>query len=140
MRKRPLIFLHYYHHVQTAYYSIWAFIAPVFPMSRYFISINFTVHAIMYTYYALKGCNLRIPKFVSMMVTWLQISQMFICTFVIINALYTDCPNHKPALYGGLLTYFIYVVLFCNYFYTSYFKSPKQQRAGISMSESKKLS
>jgi hypothetical protein len=38
--------------------------------------MNFTVHAFMYSYYALKAMNYRVPRFVSMAITVAQLSQM----------------------------------------------------------------
>lgn len=126
LRKRPLIFLHWYHHVETAYYSIWSFSSPLFPVSRYFVAVNYFVHSVMYTYYALKACHVNVPKSVSMMVTCLQVSQMFVGLFVIISAINTDCYNHPPALFAGLMTYIIYAILFMNFFYKAYMR-PKSK-------------
>lgn len=38
--------------------------------------MNYGVHALMYTYYALRALRLRLPKQIAMVVTVLQISQM----------------------------------------------------------------
>jgi len=122
LRKRPLIFLHWYHHVETAYYSIWSYTSPLFPVSRYFVALNYTVHSVMYTYYTAKACHFHVPKFVSVAVTTLQVSQMFVGLFVIISAINTDCYNHPPALYAGLLTYIIYALLFVHLFYKAYLR------------------
>ena len=122
LRKRPLIFLHWYHHVETAYYSIWSYTSPLFPVSRYFVALNFFVHSVMYTYYGLRACGCRLPKPFAMIVTTLQVSQMFVGLFVIISAIRTDCYNHPPALLAGLMTYLIYAALFCNLFYNSYMR------------------
>lgn len=43
---------------------------------RWFIWMNYTVHAFMYTYYALRAMRKRLPKMAAMMVTILQILQM----------------------------------------------------------------
>jgi elongation of very long chain fatty acids protein 6 len=128
LRKRPLIFLHWYHHLETCFYSIWAYTSPRFPVSRWFIAINFTVHAFMYTYYALTAAGHRIPKRVAMTITSAQVTQMFIGLYVIIKAFSMDCYNHRPPLYGGLITYTIYAAMFTNYFVKSYFYRPKTKR------------
>jgi elongation of very long chain fatty acids protein 6 len=44
--------------------------------ARWFIVMNFTVHSFMYSYYALKAMNYRVPRFVSMAITVAQLSQM----------------------------------------------------------------
>jgi hypothetical protein len=38
--------------------------------------MNFAVHAFMYSYYALKAMNYRVPRFVSMAIMVAQLSQM----------------------------------------------------------------
>lgn len=43
---------------------------------RWFIWMNYGVHALMYSYYALSAIKFRPPKQVAMLVTILQISQM----------------------------------------------------------------
>ena len=42
------------------------------------IAINATVHFFMYTYYALKAMDYKLPKKVSMALTSLQITQMLV--------------------------------------------------------------
>lgn len=44
--------------------------------ARWFIAMNFTVHSAMYSYYALKAMHYRIPRFVSMVITVAQLTQM----------------------------------------------------------------
>ena len=124
LRKKPLIFLHWYHHVETAYYSMWSFSSPCFPVSRYFVALNYTVHSMMYAYFAARAAGARIPKPIAMGITVLQISQMFAGLFVLIAALRVDCYNHPPALYGGLFTYSVYAIMFMDFFYKSYLRRP----------------
>ena len=38
--------------------------------------MNFTVHSLMYSYYALRAMNYRVPRYVAMIITTLQLSQM----------------------------------------------------------------
>ncbi|CAG0895138.1 unnamed protein product [Cyprideis torosa] len=47
LRKQPLIFLHWYHHVTVLLYCWYSF-AEVISNGRWFITMNYTVHAIMY--------------------------------------------------------------------------------------------
>ncbi len=51
LRKRPIIFLHWYHHVTVMMYT-WHACKEHAASGRWFISMNYTVHALMYTYYA----------------------------------------------------------------------------------------
>ncbi|OZC10553.1 GNS1/SUR4 family protein [Onchocerca flexuosa] len=94
LRKRPLLFLHWYHHVTVLVYTWHAYKVILFvdldhfffffffffqdhtASGRWFIWMNYTVHAFMYTYYALRAMRKRLPKMAAMMVTILQILQM----------------------------------------------------------------
>ncbi|KAI1303685.1 putative fatty acid elongation protein 3 [Halotydeus destructor] len=129
LRKRPLIFLHWYHHLETCFYSIWAYTSPRFPVSRWFISVNYTVHAFMYTYYALSASGFRLPRKVAMTITTAQVAQMFVGLYVVIRAFSLECYNHRPPLWGGLLTYTVYAIMFTNYFVRSYLLKPKSKAA-----------
>eukprot|EP00742_Colponemidia_sp_Colp-10_P001462 GILJ01001572.1.p1 GENE.GILJ01001572.1~~GILJ01001572.1.p1 ORF type:complete len:298 (+),score=23.06 GILJ01001572.1:90-983(+) len=73
LRKRPLIFLHWYHHV-TVMLFCWHAYTTSTPYGLYFVAMNYTVHAIMYFYYFLSavGCKASWGKFV----TTIQILQM----------------------------------------------------------------
>ncbi|VDM22123.1 unnamed protein product [Wuchereria bancrofti] len=75
LRKRPLLFLHWYHHVTVLVYT-WHAYKDHTASGRWFIWMNYTVHAFMYTYYALRAMRKRLPKMAAMMVTILQILQM----------------------------------------------------------------
>ncbi|KAI1290040.1 Elongation of very long chain fatty acids protein 6 [Halotydeus destructor] len=128
LRKRPLIFLHWYHHVETCFYSIYAVTSLRFPVSRWFVSVNYTVHAFMYTYYALRAAGVKVPRGVAMAITSAQVSQMFLGLYVVSRAYVTDCHNDQDALLGGLITYSIYAIMFTDYFVNSYFKNPKDAK------------
>lgn len=90
LRKRPLIFLHWYHHVTVLVYT-WHAYKDHTASGRWFMWMNYTVplqypltyntylfkvHAFMYSYYALRAARIRVPKFAAMLVTLLQILQM----------------------------------------------------------------
>ena len=50
-RQRPLLFLHWYHHVTVLLYC-WHSYATEAPQALYFVAMNYSVHAIMYGYLA----------------------------------------------------------------------------------------
>ncbi|KAI1300137.1 putative fatty acid elongation protein 3 [Halotydeus destructor] len=124
LRKRPLIFLHWYHHFETCFYSIWSYSAPMIAVSRWFVTMNFCVHTLMYTYYALRAAGIRLPKQLSMAITLSQTTQMFIGLYVTLRAYNLNCGNYLPAVLGGLFTYSIYALLFTNFFINAYFGKP----------------
>lgn len=53
LRKRPLIFLQWYHHVVTMS-SVWILGPMVEPICRWYMVLNYGVHSLMYPYFAFK--------------------------------------------------------------------------------------
>ncbi|VDK61102.1 unnamed protein product [Onchocerca ochengi] len=76
LKKKPLIFLHYYHHASVLIYTAHSG-AENTGSGRAFIIMNFLVHSAMYTYFAITSYGIRLPKTISMMLTTIQIAQMF---------------------------------------------------------------
>lgn len=126
LRKQKLIFLHWYHHITVLVYSWYSYSQLVAP-GRYFILMNATVHAIMYSYYALRASKLtRIPRPVNMAITFLQTSQMFVGVVINLLALYhrsqgVECSTSTENIFWAFLMYASYFVLFAHYFYQAYF-------------------
>jgi elongation of very long chain fatty acids protein 6 len=54
LRKQPLIFLHWYHHVTVLIYS-WYSYSEYTAAARWFVVMNYIVHSVMYSYYAFKA-------------------------------------------------------------------------------------
>ena len=54
LRKQPLIFLHWYHHITVLLYS-WYSYSEYTAAARWFVTMNYLVHSVMYTYYAFKA-------------------------------------------------------------------------------------
>ncbi|CAG7833020.1 unnamed protein product [Allacma fusca] len=77
LRKQPLIFLHWYHHVSVLIYT-WFSIDANDPIHRWYMSMNSGIHSLMYSYYALRILGVKIPRKCAICVTTLQIVQMFI--------------------------------------------------------------
>ena len=44
--------------------------------ARWFVLMNYIVHSIMYSYYALKALKFKVSRFVSMFITTAQLAQM----------------------------------------------------------------
>lgn len=87
LRKKPLIFLHWYHHVTVLAYC-WHSYVTESGAGLYFISMNYTVHAVMYFYYFLMAIR-SIPKwFPSWIITTIQILQMVVGTAVVCYSIY----------------------------------------------------
>ena len=129
VRRRPVMFLHWYHHVATMLYC-WDGWANDAMSGSWFAVLNLFVHSIMYTYYAITTYT-RFPQWFRLLITTLQLTQMVLGTgFTIHNLLV--CPMGYPRyLTLGLVMYVSYFVLFAQLFYDYYCKpSPKNRAPG----------
>jgi len=127
MRKRPLIFLHWYHHV-TVLLFCWHSCATESSTGLYFVAMNYTVHAIMYGYYFLMAMRIK-PPIPAWTITVAQISQMFVGTFICIASYYLmssgrACSVKMENVIAGGVMYFSYFLLFMHFALQRYvFKS-----------------
>nr|KAG5691301.1 hypothetical protein BaRGS_014000 [Batillaria attramentaria]KAG5702774.1 hypothetical protein BaRGS_003648 [Batillaria attramentaria] len=132
LRKQPLIFLHWYHHITVLLYVWYSYTDHTAP-GRWFMVMNYIVHSLMYTYYALRAMRFRFPKFISIVITTLQLMQMIIG--VVINVLTYQakargefCQQTYENLQYSSIMYFTYFVLFAHFFYTTYvIEKPKDE-------------
>ena len=61
LKKKPLIFLHWYHHVTVLLYC-WNSYVTESGAGIYFAAMNYAVHAVMYTYYFLQAVRV-LPRY-----------------------------------------------------------------------------
>ena len=132
LRKRRVIFLHWFHHVTVMLYCWHAYHHGIAP-GLWFASMNFVVHSFMYTYYfimATKYHHWAVP--LAPILTSLQILQMAIGTYVMVHSArefyrtqgegcFVDPANFKM----GLVMYTSYMVLFCLLFYDKYVRNAR---------------
>jgi elongation of very long chain fatty acids protein 6 len=119
LRKRPLIFLHWYHHV-TVLLFCWSAYSTMAGSGLYFVAMNYSVHALMYGYYCLQALRLCPKSFPAVIITISQIAQMFVGTGVCISGWYymlsgKSCHNDTSNLVAGGLMYGSYLYLFCDF-------------------------
>ena len=119
LRKKPLIFLHWYHHV-TVLLFCWSAYSTMAASGLYFVAMNYTVHALMYGYYCLQALNVCPKSFPAYLITLSQIAQMFIGTGVCVSCWYyrnqgRTCANDFTNLVAGALMYGSYLYLFCEF-------------------------
>ncbi|CAI5440868.1 unnamed protein product [Caenorhabditis angaria] len=132
LRKRPVIFLHWYHHAVVLVLA-WHAAVEVTAAGRWFIFMNYFVHSLMYTYYAITSVGYRLPKIVSMTVTALQTVQMFIGVGISILVLIIKlngqlCQQSYDNLALSFAIYASFLVLFSNFFNNAYLvKKPKKE-------------
>jgi hypothetical protein len=72
VRKRPVIFLHWYHHAMAIFFAYYNYTNAI-AIARWFMAINFAVHSIMYSYYTARAMSIRVPKIISMSITAIQV-------------------------------------------------------------------
>jgi len=131
LRKQPLIFLHWYHHVTVLVYC-WVTYEEYDPSLRWFMTMNFFVHGLMYSYYAAKTMQIKLSRHLAMTITTLQLSQMVIGVFINIYSLYMksthgNCYDRSyDAMYLALGMYATYFLLFANFFVKAYFIKTKK--------------
>jgi hypothetical protein len=97
--------------------------------------MNYSVHSMMYTYYATRAMGYRPPTTVSMFITGSQLAQMFIGCFINYTTygyLKQDGPQScrvsKLNITLSSTMYFSYLVLFARFFYNAYINKAKGGR------------
>lgn len=125
LRKTPLAFLHWYHHITVLVLSWFAFTVDT-AVSIWFGCLNFCVHSIMYTYYTMKASGCHVPEGVAQLITILQISQMFFgfASNVLAYLQFSrgmECSYDGTLIFMGLFIYATYILLFINFFYQRYY-------------------
>ena len=119
LRKKPLIFLHWYHHVSVLLFC-WNAYASIAGSGLYFVAMNYSVHALMYGYYCLQALHICPKSFPVILITMSQIGQMFVGTFVCVSAWYymlsgKTCHNCLSNLCFGGVMYGSYLYLFVEF-------------------------
>eukprot|EP01060_Flectonema_neradi_P028358 TRINITY_DN380_c4_g1_i1.p1 TRINITY_DN380_c4_g1~~TRINITY_DN380_c4_g1_i1.p1 ORF type:complete len:311 (+),score=25.40 TRINITY_DN380_c4_g1_i1:82-1014(+) len=130
LRKRNLIFLHWYHHVTVLLYC-WHSYATECGAGLFFVSMNFLVHAFMYSYFAFSTLRL-VPKwFPVFIITGMQLAQMFVGMFICGVSWYykltRPCANDFTNLQLGGVMYLTYFGLFLHFAFGKYFGAAKQK-------------
>ncbi|XP_028287856.1 elongation of very long chain fatty acids protein 6-like [Parambassis ranga] len=125
LRKQRLIFLHWYHHITVLLYSWYSYKDQV-AGGGWFMTMNYIVHSLMYTYYAARAAGLRLPRPFAMIITTTQILQMVI-GLTVIGLVYlwmheVRCPSNVDNVKWGSLMYLSYLVLFASFFYNTYLR------------------
>ncbi|OCT70216.1 elongation of very long chain fatty acids protein 6 [Xenopus laevis] len=131
LRKQKLIFLHWYHHITVLLYTWYAYKDTV-AGGGWFMSMNFTVHAFMYSYYTFRAAGIPVPRSCAMFITFTQILQMvmgIVVNFFIYKWMQDgSCSSRTENIFWSSLMYFSYLVLFCSFFYQAYLKLPTQKK------------
>lgn len=133
LRKQKLIFLHWYHHITVLLYS-WYSYKDMVAGGGWFMTMNYLVHAVMYSYYALRAAGFKISRKFAMFITLTQITQM-VMGCVVNYLVYSwmqqgqECPSHVQNIVWSSLMYLSYFVLFCQFFFEAYMAKTKSNAA-----------
>ncbi|RNA28812.1 elongation of very long chain fatty acids 6 [Brachionus plicatilis] len=126
LRKQQLIFLHWYHHATVLVYC-WYSYSDFTASGRWFMTMNYLVHSLMYSYYACKALKVRVPLFVSKLITTSQLVQMIFGCYVNWVAYRTKksspstpCSISNDNIFYSFLMYLSYFVLFFQFFFNAY--------------------
>ncbi|VDO94597.1 unnamed protein product [Soboliphyme baturini] len=130
LRKRPVIFLHWYHHAVVLLYSWYAY--GYFSASiRWSVFMNILVHSFMYSYYFLRSVGCRLPLLVAPCITSMQLMQFVVGSYISVDVFYrvtfTSEPCDSNPIIAGmqLFLYINFLVLFSEFFYRSYVSNAK---------------
>jgi hypothetical protein len=131
LKKRPLILLHWYHHLTVMLYCWNILYSPGMNQGfegAVFGALNAFVHVVMYTSYGLKAMGFKPPG--DQAITTLQLVQMVIGSWL---AWYKvqHCVAGRPYTdAAGIAMYASYFLLFAHFFYGRYFSKPAAATKG----------
>uniref|UniRef100_A0A183BP92 Elongation of very long chain fatty acids protein n=1 Tax=Globodera pallida TaxID=36090 RepID=A0A183BP92_GLOPA len=125
LRKKPLMFMHWYHHTLTGWFAFVTFYEDNAYMV-WVVWLNYFIHAWMYSYYCARAVNIRVPPQFAQLLTAAQIVQFVITHFVMGHLLYLMATtSRKYAVTGrgfavGAFMEVSYLLLWFRFFYISY--------------------
>ena len=142
LRKGHISFLHWYHHISVMCFTWWSYAYPIGP-GIMFGTVNYFVHAIMYSYYAYRASGRNLPRWIARCITTLQLSQMFL-------GIYWNYLGVRELMKGNLCAmdylnvkvaiamYASYAILFSNFYYWTYIRN-KPKGASITSGKKDKI-
>ncbi|NWH99362.1 ELOV6 protein, partial [Tichodroma muraria] len=132
LRKKKLIFLHWYHHFLTMILSWYGYKVMTSGIG-WNAALNLSIHTVVYCYYTVTALGIRVPRPIMILITTLQIVQM--TGFVIINIFvffWKDdklCQTTWPMLILSFGLYTTLLVLFYNFFVKTYLSSTQKSKS-----------
>ena len=141
LKKRPVIFLHWFHHCTVLLYCWHAYSFAIAP-GIWFAGMNYTVHSIMYMYYGLTSLGLLkfLTSLIAPYITTIQIVQMIVGMAVTVasalkhmeggnDACWVNPANYKMG-FAMYATYFVlFAILFKNLYCAGGRKAKKTEKS-----------
>ncbi|XP_023210585.1 elongation of very long chain fatty acids protein 6-like [Centruroides sculpturatus] len=129
LRKKKLIFLHWYHHAVTMT-MVFYLADRATAIAHWFTIMNVIVHSFMYTYYFLMTLEFKLPRILAICLTSCQVLQMIIGMVVCFSSFLLYMIGVKcdfPVFMANvcLFLYAVYFYLFTRLFYDLYISKPK---------------
>ncbi|NXI01663.1 ELOV6 protein, partial [Pachycephala philippinensis] len=131
LRKKKLIFLHWYHHLTALILGWYGYKDMVIGLG-WNAALNLSIHCLTYGYYTVTATGIRVPTSIAMLITTSQMVQM--TGFVIINIcviFWNDdklCPVRWPAFFISISLYTTLLALFFNFFIKTYLSSTRKSK------------
>jgi len=128
---KPIIVLQWWHHSTVLLYC-WHSYSVRIGTGIWFASMNYAVHSVMYTYFALTATKYRkVVAPYAIFITLFQLLQMVVGMWVTMQAVMwqasgEECSVNKTNSVLGLAMYFSYFVLFAELFVNNYLRKKKQ--------------
>jgi len=126
LRKRPVIFMHWYHHALTFLYAQITY-SEMQAWCRWSLALNLFVHTVMYFYFAVRALHVQTPRWVAKFITTIQIVQFVISCSIFSHLVWIKtfdtvpgCAASWNVLSLGGLMYLSYLYLFAQFFYNAY--------------------
>lgn len=126
LRKRNLMFMHWYHHITTLL-MMWYAMFREASIGVFYFYLNVIVHSFMYTYFVAKLMDIKIPKTIAMFITTIQTLQMMVGMILCVWVFWLfsnnyECDTPVDASIYFTLMYISYLYMFSHLFYVHYIK------------------
>ncbi|NXR57341.1 ELOV6 protein, partial [Rhadina sibilatrix] len=131
LRKKRLIFVHWYHHLLAMIMSWYGYKDMSIGMG-WNAALNLVIHSVTYLYYTVTAMGIRVPRSIAMLITTSQMVQM--TGFVIMNIfilLWRDdklCQVSWPMFFLSWVLYITLLALFFNFFMKTYLSSTQKSK------------
>jgi elongation of very long chain fatty acids protein 6 len=129
IHKKPIIFLHYFHHIVTCLGSFWAYQKNPPVACIFGLVMNYGVHAVMYFYYFLMAIRCKPNFFKPIWITMGQLAQMVVGVLLVLwlfsnrKEMPTECVSSVEGMaLAGLAGYLSFGLLFAKLLFGRYLK------------------